>query len=89
MHNPKDKKPYRDADEENTLLEGRNAVTELLRSGQACDKVFIAQGARMGEILTLAKARGVPVVQCDRRKLDAMSQTGNHQGVIAQAAAHA
>ena len=46
MHNPKDKKPYRDADEENTLLEGRNAVTELLRSGQACDKVFIAQGAR-------------------------------------------
>ena len=43
----------------------------------------------MGEILTLAKARGVPVVQCDRRKLDAMSQTGNHQGVIAQAAAHA
>ena len=49
MHNPKDKKPYRDADEENTLLEGRNAVTELLRSGQACDKVFIAQGARMGE----------------------------------------
>lgn len=78
-----------DGNEENNLLEGRNAVIELLRSGQDCDKVFVAQGARNGDILALAKERGVPVVECDRRKLDGMSTTGNHQGVIAQAAAHA
>lgn len=91
MHNPNGKKfrPNREADEDNNLLEGRNAVTELLRSGQDCDKVFVAQGARMGDIIALAKSRGVPVVECDRRKLDGMSTTGNHQGVIAQAAAHA
>ena len=74
---------------ETTLLEGRNAVTELLRAGHDCDKVFMAQGARMGDIIALARRAGVPVVECDRRKLDGMSPTGNHQGVIAQAAAHA
>ena len=74
---------------ETTLLEGRNAVTELLRAGHDCDKVFVAQGARMGDIIALARRAGVPVVECDRRKLDGMSPTGNHQGVIAQAAAHA
>lgn len=91
MHNPKQRKshPIQDGNEENNLLEGRNAVIELLRSGQDCDKVFVAQGARNGDILALAKERGVPVVECDRRKLDSMSTTGNHQGVIAQAAAHA
>lgn len=91
MHNPKQRKsrPMQDGNEENNLLEGRNAVIELLRSGQDCDKVFVAQGARTGDIIALAKERGVPVVECDRRKLDGMSTTGNHQGVIAQAAAHA
>lgn len=60
MHNPNGKKfrPNREADEDNNLLEGRNAVTELLRSGQDCDKVFVAQGARMGDIIALAKSRG-------------------------------
>ncbi|MBS5145817.1 MAG: 23S rRNA (guanosine(2251)-2'-O)-methyltransferase RlmB [Butyricicoccus pullicaecorum] len=91
MHNPKQRKPrpMQDANEENNLLEGRNAVIEFLRSGQDCDKVFVAQGARTGDIAALAKEHGVPVVTCDRRKLDGMSMTGNHQGVIAQVAAHA
>ncbi len=90
MQDPKRRRsrPMQDAEEENNLLEGRNAVIELLRSGQDCDKIFVAQGARTGDILALAKERGVPVVTCDRRKLDGMSTTGNHQGVIAQAAAH-
>ena len=78
-----------DEKEEKNLLEGRNAVIEFLRSGQDCDKVFAAQGARVGDIIALAKERGVPVVTCDRRKLDGMSTTGNHQGVMAQVAAHA
>lgn len=91
MHNPKQRRsrPIQDENEENNLLEGRNAVIELLRSGQDCDKVFVAQGGRTGDIIALAKERGIPVVECDRRKLDGMSTTGNHQGVIAQAAAHA
>lgn len=90
MHNPKQRKSrtIQDENEENNLLEGHNAVIERLRAGQDCDKVFVAQGARVGDIIALAKERGVPVVECDRRKLDGMSTTGNHQGVIAQAAAH-
>ena len=74
--------------DETTLVEGRNAVTELLRAGRACDKVFLAEGAHTGDIGAMARERGIPVVVCDRRKLDGMSPTGNHQGVIAQAAAH-
>ena len=92
MHNPKDRKPRPRQPEEidaSSLLEGRNAVAEGRRAGQDCDKIWIAQGARMGDIIALARKCGVPVVECDRRKLDAMSATGNHQGVIAQAAAHA
>lgn len=93
MHD-REKKPGRprpsDGDE-TTLVEGRNAVSELLKSGRPADKLFVAEGAhgRMADIVALAKAAGVPVVPCDRRKLDHMSRTGNHQGVIAQAAAHA
>ena len=95
LMNDKDKKYTRRrvADEqendETTLVEGRNAVTELLRSGRAVDKLFVAEGmqGRMGEVVALARQAGVPVIQCDRRKLDGMSQTGSHQGMIAQAAA--
>ena len=72
------------------LLEGRNAVLENLRAGGATVKLFVAENARarLGDVLALAQSQGVPVVSCDRRKLDAMSVTGNHQGVISQAAAH-
>lgn len=77
--------------EEGALIEGRNAVLELLRSDRAVDKIFLATGmqGRMNDIFALAKARGIPVQVCDRRKLDAMSVTHAHQGVMAQAAAHA
>lgn len=94
--NDKKKMPYsrREApelDEDGALVEGRNAVLELLRSERAVDKLFLAtsQEGRMQDIFALAKQRGVPVQMCDRRKLDAMSVTHTHQGVIAQAAAHA
>lgn len=83
-------------DNENTeinenMLEGRNAVTEALRSGRTIDKVFIASGetdTTLRHIASLAKKAGAVVTYCDRRKLDTMSQTGAHQGVIAMAAAH-
>ncbi len=72
------------------LYEGRNAVMELLRAGKPVDKLFLSVdvSGRMADIVAMAKASGAVVVECDRRKLDTMSETGVHQGVIAQAAAH-
>jgi len=72
------------------LIEGRNAVTEALRAGTAIDKLYIARGETdhtLGRIAAQAKKAGVVVAECDRRKLDAMSETHSHQGVIAVAAA--
>jgi len=74
-------------EDDGTLIEGRNAVLETLRAGRAVDKVFVAEGAHIGDVAAEARKHRVPVVTCDRRKLDGMSPTGNHQGVIAQAAA--
>ena len=71
---------------ENELIEGRNAVAEALRAGRALDKVFLARGdadRTLSFLAALAKENNVPVVECDRRKLDAMSVTHAHQGVIA------
>ena len=72
------------------LYEGRNAVMELLRAGKTVDKLYLSAdvSGRMADIVSMAKASGAVVVECDRRKLDAMSETGVHQGVVAQAAAH-
>ncbi len=71
-------------------LEGRNALTEALRSGRTIDKVFIAAGETdraLQHLAAAAKEAGAVVVPVDRRKLDAMSTTRAHQGVIALAAA--
>ena len=72
-------------------LEGRNALTEALRSGRTIDKVFIAAGETdrgLQRLAAQAKEAGAVVVPVDRRKLDAMSTTHAHQGVITLAAAH-
>lgn len=85
-------RPDRDDEREaisDGLIEGRNAVTEALRSGTAIDKVYIAKGetdTALGHIAAKAKAAGAVVVDVDRRKLDFMSRTHSHQGVIAVAA---
>jgi len=71
------------------LIEGRNAVIEALRAGVSIDKVFIAKGdtdATLGHIASTARQSGAAVVDADRRKLDSMSVTHAHQGVIAMAA---
>ncbi len=76
---------------ENNLIEGRNAVLEALRAGRTIDKIYVLRSARdaaFGEIVAKARAAGVVVVDCERAKLDAMSTTGVHQGIIAAAAAH-
>ncbi len=77
---------------ENELIEGRNAVIEALRAGRAIDKIFIARGdvdKTLGHIASRAREQGVVVVECDRRKLDFMSRTKAHQGVVALAAVQA
>lgn len=74
------------------LIEGRNAMTEALKSGRTIDKVFIAEGDTDRSLLRLAeqaKKAGAVVVSVDRRKLDMMSATKAHQGIIASVAAHA
>ena len=73
------------------LLEGRNALTEALASGRTIDKVFVAEGdtdRALARLAAMAKQAGAVVVPTDRRKLDQMSATGAHQGVIAVVAAH-
>ena len=73
------------------LIEGRNAVSEALKSGRTLDKVFVADGdtdRALSRLAALAREAGAAVVQVDRRRLDQMSQTHAHQGIIAQAAAH-
>ena len=71
---------------ENEQIEGRNAVIEALRAGRAIDKIFLARGEvdkTLGHIASRARDQGLVVVECDRRKLDFMSRTHAHQGVIA------
>lgn len=80
--------PQRDA-EADGVIEGRNAVIEALRAGTAIDKIYLAKGetdSALGHIANTARANGVVVVNADRRKLDDMSRTHAHQGVIAVAA---
>lgn len=67
-------------------VEGRNSVLELLESGKDINKIFISRGDRQGSInKIIGKARDnkVVIVEVDKKKLDEMSQTGNHQGIIA------
>ena len=72
-------------------LEGRNALQEAIKSGRTIDKVFIASGdvdRGLQHLAAEAQQAGAVVVPVDRRKLDSMSTTRAHQGVIALVAAH-
>ena len=67
-------------------IEGRNPVTEALKSGRDIDKIYVKKGDKHGSIIPIirmAREKGIPVTETDVRKLDEMSQTGAHQGVIA------
>ena len=71
------------------IIEGRNAVIEALRTDTAIDKIYISKGETdktLGHIASKARDKGIVVVEADRRKLDNMSRTHAHQGVIALAA---
>jgi len=72
-------------------IEGRNAVTEAFRSGKTIDRLFILDGCQDGPILTIkreARKQDTVIKYVDRERLDQMSETGKHQGVIAIAAAY-
>lgn len=67
-------------------VEGRNSVLELLESEKDINKIFVTRGEKQGsinKIIGRAKGKGIVLVEVDKSKLDEMSQTGNHQGVIA------
>lgn len=87
---PRDRKNSFDEDDiRQGYIEGRNAVQEALRAGRPLDKVYIAKGetdSALARIASIAREAGSVVVEADRRKLDYMSATGAHQGVIAVAA---
>lgn len=75
---------------DDNLIYGRNAVTELLKSGRSVNKIFFAEGALDGsaqKIFALAKTAGVVVEFLRREKLDKLCDGGKHQGVAAFVAA--
>ena len=83
--------PQRPEEPDEGLIEGRNALSEALKSGRAIDKLYVAEGSTdraLARLAALVKEAGAVVVPTDRRKLDQMSPTGAHQGVIAAVAAH-
>lgn len=85
------KREMTDLKDEEYTIEGRNAVTEAFRSGKTIDKVYILDGCQDGPINTIkreAKKQGAILKFVTRQRLDQMSETGKHQGVIATAAAY-
>lgn len=75
---------------EETTVEGRNAVLEAFRSGKTIEKLFVLDGCKDGPVQTIlreARRQDTIVTFVSRERLDQLSQTGKHQGVIAHAAA--
>lgn len=67
-------------------IEGRNSVLELLESDKDINKIFVQKGEKHGsinKIISMAKEKKVVLVKVDKQKLNIMSKTENHQGVIA------
>ncbi len=72
-------------------IEGRNAVLEAFRAGKTIDKLFVLDGCQDGPVLTIkreASKKGTIIKYVAKERLDQMSETGKHQGVIACAAAY-
>ena len=77
---------------EEMTIEGRNAVMEAFRSGKTIDRVYVLKGCQVGpinSILREARKHDTLVNFVAKERLDQMSETGKHQGVIASAAAYA
>ena len=77
---------------ENTTnkIEGRNPVTEAIKSGRTIDKILVQSGEKNGsirKIIALAREKKIVISEVERARLDKLSETKSHQGVIAFAAA--
>ncbi|MDE7427982.1 MAG: 23S rRNA (guanosine(2251)-2'-O)-methyltransferase RlmB [Lachnospiraceae bacterium] len=73
-------------------IEGRNAVIEAFRAGRTIDRLYVLDGCKDGPIMTIkreAAKQGSQIKYVAKERLDQMSETGRHQGVIASAAAYA
>ncbi|MBQ8813325.1 MAG: 23S rRNA (guanosine(2251)-2'-O)-methyltransferase RlmB [Lachnospiraceae bacterium] len=76
---------------EEFTIEGRNAVLEAFRSGKTIDRLFVLDGCQDGPVKTIlreAKKQNTLVQFVNKERLDHMSETGKHQGVVAYAAAY-
>lgn len=76
---------------EEQMIEGRNAVLEAFRSGKTVDKLFVQEGLQDGPVLSIlreARKHDTIINRVRKERLDQMSETGHHQGVIAQTAAY-
>lgn len=85
---PRPKRPQDGANADG-IIEGRNAVAEALRAGTPIDKVFLLKGEvdlPLRQLANQARQQGAVLAEVDRHKLDAMSRTHAHQGIIAVAA---
>lgn len=77
--------------EESLIIEGRNAVIEAFRSGKTIDKVFVLDGCQDGPVRTIvreAKKHDTILQFVTKERLDQLSETGKHQGVVVHAAAY-
>jgi len=73
------------------MIEGRNPVLEAIQSGRAINKLMVANGQKEGsikKIIAKAKEKGIVISYVDRQKINGLSQSDNHQGVIAFVAAY-
>ncbi|MDE7325546.1 MAG: 23S rRNA (guanosine(2251)-2'-O)-methyltransferase RlmB [Lachnospiraceae bacterium] len=78
-------------EKEGLTIEGRNAVIEAFRAGRTIDKLFVLEGCQDGPIRTIvreAKKNDTVLSFVPKERLDRMSETGRHQGVVAYAAAY-
>lgn len=72
-------------------IEGRNPVLEAIRAEREIDKLFVLKTdirTSLSRIVSLARDRGIVIIETQKQKLDSMSETGAHQGVIAFVATH-
>lgn len=89
-----EKNPKKDLKKEGNenLIEGRNAVLEAFRSGKTIDKLFILDGCQDGPVKSIvreAKKQDTLIQYVAKERLNQLTETGRHQGVIAYAAAYA
>ncbi len=81
-----DSNPTVDALNNENTVSGRNSVKELISSGRDIDKIYIKKGETEGSVkilIAIARERKIPVIEVDKQKIDAISGTPNHQGIVA------